>query len=57
VQDAVEVALHRWPVEGIPQRPDAWLFTVARRRGLDALRRESNYRAKLAQLRWPAAPA
>jgi RNA polymerase sigma-70 factor (ECF subfamily) len=54
VQDAVEVALRRWPVEGIPERPDAWLFTVARRRGLDVLRRESNYRAKLAQLTWPA---
>ncbi|MEV1001163.1 DUF6596 domain-containing protein [Nonomuraea sp. NPDC050202] len=54
VQDTVEVALRRWPVEGIPERPDAWLFTVARRRGLDVLRRESNYRAKLAQLTWPA---
>ncbi|HYU84967.1 MAG TPA: sigma factor [Kribbellaceae bacterium] len=39
VQDAVETALRRWPVEGIPDRPDAWLFTVARRRGLDVLRR------------------
>ncbi|KAB8187979.1 RNA polymerase sigma factor [Microbispora catharanthi] len=54
VQDAVETALRRWPAEGIPERPDAWLFTVARRRGLDVLRRESNYRAKLAQLTWPA---
>ncbi|GAA4952218.1 RNA polymerase sigma-70 factor (ECF subfamily) [Nonomuraea thailandensis] len=54
VQDAVETALLRWPVEGVPERPDAWLFTVARRRGLDVLRRESNYRAKLARLTWPA---
>src|SRR5690606_13894402 len=53
VQDAVETALHRWPTEGIPERPDAWLFTVARRRGLDVLRRESNYRAKLALLLRP----
>ncbi|WP_327091261.1 sigma-70 family RNA polymerase sigma factor [Nonomuraea sp. NBC_01738] len=53
VQDAVEAALRRWPVEGIPERPQAWLYTVARRRGLDVLRRESNYRAKLARLRWP----
>ncbi|WP_029116060.1 RNA polymerase sigma factor [Mycobacterium sp. URHB0044] len=53
VQDAVLAALRHWPVEGIPQRPDAWLFTVARRRGLDALRREDNYRTKLAQLQWP----
>jgi RNA polymerase sigma factor (sigma-70 family) len=56
VQDAVVAALQHWPVEGIPERPDAWLFTVARRRGLDALRREGNYRAKLAQLQWPVRP-
>jgi RNA polymerase sigma-70 factor (ECF subfamily) len=43
-------------VEGIPERPDAWLFTVARRRGLDVLRRENNYRTKLAQLQWPVQP-
>jgi RNA polymerase sigma factor (sigma-70 family) len=56
VQDAVLAALRHWPVEGIPERPDAWLFTVARRRGLDALRREHNYLAKLAQLQWPIRP-
>jgi DNA-directed RNA polymerase specialized sigma24 family protein len=53
VQDAVLAALQHWPAEGIPDRPGAWLFTVARRRGLDALRREANYRTKLAQLQWP----
>ena len=53
VQDALVTALQRWPTEGIPDRPDAWLFTVARNRGLDKLRRESNYRTKLAQLQWP----
>jgi RNA polymerase sigma-70 factor (ECF subfamily) len=53
VQDAVVTALQRWPVDGIPDRPDAWLFTVARRRGLDVLRRQSNYRTKLAQVQWP----
>jgi RNA polymerase sigma factor (sigma-70 family) len=56
VQDAVLAALEHWPVEGIPQRPDGWLFTVARRRGLDVLRRENNYRTKLAQLQWPVQP-
>jgi RNA polymerase sigma factor (sigma-70 family) len=56
VQDAVVTALRRWPTEGIPDRPDAWLFTVARNRGLDVLRREANYRAKLAQLQWPVQP-
>lgn len=58
VQDAVVAALQRWPVEGIPDRPDAWLFTVARRRGLDVLRRQQRYRSKLSQLRGlaPAEP-
>jgi RNA polymerase sigma factor (sigma-70 family) len=56
VQDAVLAALKHWPVEGVPERPDAWLFTVARRRGLDILRREGNWRAKLAQLQWPVQP-
>ncbi len=57
VQDAVETALRRWPEEGIPDRPDAWLFTVAKRRGLDVLRRQENYRTKLAELQWPVRPA
>ncbi|QLY28145.1 RNA polymerase sigma factor [Nocardia huaxiensis] len=53
MQDAIEAALQRWPVEGIPEHPDAWLLTVARRRGLDVLRRQNVYRDKLAQLDWP----
>jgi RNA polymerase sigma factor (sigma-70 family) len=53
VQDAVLTALQRWPIDGIPTRPDAWLFSVARNRGLDVLRRQDNYRAKLAQVQWP----
>lgn len=56
VQDAIEAALINWPAEGIPERPDAWLYTVARRRGLDRLRRESRYRAKLALVVWPSEP-
>jgi RNA polymerase sigma-70 factor (ECF subfamily) len=57
VQEAVVAALRRWPTEGVPERPDAWLFTVARNRGLDTLRREHNYRTKLAQRQWPHCPA
>src|SRR5690606_20375615 len=56
VQDAVVTALARWPTEGIPDRPDAWLFTVARHKALDAARRDATYRTKLAQLHWPVQP-
>lgn len=50
VQDALLVALERWPVDGIPDRPGAWLLTVARRRALNQISRDARYRAKLAQL-------
>src|SRR5215472_16945514 len=50
VQDTLLIALERWPVEGIPERPGAWLLTVARRRAIDQLRRDARYRDKLAQL-------
>jgi RNA polymerase sigma-70 factor (ECF subfamily) len=53
VQDAVLTALRRWPVDGVPDNPAAWLYTVARRRGLDVLRREATYRSKLARLDQP----
>ncbi|MEO8379635.1 MAG: RNA polymerase sigma factor [Acidobacteriota bacterium] len=38
-QDALVTALERWPDEGIPERPGAWLMTVAKQRAIDALRR------------------
>jgi RNA polymerase sigma-70 factor (ECF subfamily) len=53
VQDALLVALERWPVEGIPTQPGAWLLTVARRRAIDQLRRDARYRDKLAALEHP----
>ncbi|MFG2053377.1 RNA polymerase sigma factor [Micromonospora sp. NPDC048930] len=56
VQDAVEAALQHWPTEGTPANPDGWLYTVARRRGLDLLRRHARYRDKLAQAAWPPQP-
>jgi RNA polymerase sigma-70 factor, ECF subfamily len=39
--DAVVEAVTRWPTIGIPERPGAWLTTVARRKALDVIRRES----------------
>lgn len=37
--DAFAAALERWPRDGVPDRPEAWLLAVARRRGIDAARR------------------
>jgi RNA polymerase sigma-70 factor (ECF subfamily) len=54
VQDAFERALQRWPAEGVPRRPGAWLTTVARNRALDRLRRDANETAKLRSLPVPA---
>jgi RNA polymerase sigma-70 factor (ECF subfamily) len=50
VQDAVEKALVRWPADGLPRSPAAWLTTTARNRALDILRRRTNERTKLAEL-------
>ena len=38
-QDALVTALERWPEEGIPENPAAWLMTAAKRRAIDGLRR------------------
>lgn len=38
-QDALVVALAEWPKTGVPPNPGAWLMTVAKRRAIDALRR------------------
>ncbi|ORI15910.1 RNA polymerase subunit sigma-24 [Rhodococcus sp. 1163] len=48
--DAMEAALSRWPVDGVPSKPGAWLLTTARRRAVDRLRRDQAYAAKLALL-------
>ena len=49
-QDAFIQALRRWPRDGVPDRPGAWLMTVARNGAMDRLRRGSTYRAKLEEL-------
>ena len=46
VQDAVVDALRRWPIDGVPDKPVAWLTTAARHRALDVLRREAKRTAK-----------
>jgi RNA polymerase sigma-70 factor (ECF subfamily) len=39
LSDAIVAALERWPVDGVPQKPEAWLLHVARNRVIDASRR------------------
>ena len=43
-------ALEKWPAQGIPDNPGAWLMTTARRRAIDLLRRDKRYRDKVALL-------
>jgi RNA polymerase sigma-70 factor (ECF subfamily) len=41
LQEAIVVALERWPRDGEPDNPAAWLLTIARNRARDRLRREA----------------
>ena len=50
LQDALVEALERWEIDGIPRNPGAWLTTVARRRAIDRLRRDSTLERKAAIL-------
>ena len=47
VQDAFVRALQRWPVDGVPRSPGAWLTTTARNRAVDVLRRRKVEAGKL----------
>ena len=47
VQDAYARALATWSSTGIPERPGAWLTTVARRRAIDLVRRGSTHERAL----------
>jgi RNA polymerase sigma-70 factor (ECF subfamily) len=49
--DALATAVARWPADGVPRQPSAWLLTTARRRAIDLLRRRQTYAAKLAVLK------
>jgi RNA polymerase sigma-70 factor (ECF subfamily) len=50
VQEALIVALERWPVDGVPRNPGAWITTTARRKAIDRLRRARSYQQKQAEL-------
>jgi RNA polymerase sigma-70 factor (ECF subfamily) len=47
VQEAYAAALASWARDGIPNNPQAWLTTAAKRRAMDAVRREQTFRSKL----------
>jgi predicted RNA polymerase sigma factor len=48
--DAVEAAARRWPQDGVPDNPAAWLLTAARRRVVDRLRAEETARRGVSHL-------
>jgi RNA polymerase sigma-70 factor (ECF subfamily) len=50
VQDAFVVALERWPRDGVPANPAAWIMRTARNRAIDVLRRGRTHERKLADL-------
>ncbi|HWA19764.1 MAG TPA: DUF6596 domain-containing protein [Devosia sp.] len=45
LSEAFAAALRMWPADGVPDNPDAWLLTVARRRQTDSIRRRQTRRA------------
>jgi RNA polymerase sigma-70 factor (ECF subfamily) len=51
LQDAVAAALERWPRDGVPERPAAWLTVAARRRAIDRLRHAATHAEKTGALR------
>jgi RNA polymerase sigma-70 factor, ECF subfamily len=46
VQDAFATALERWPRDGVPRNPGAWIVTTARNRAIDRVRRERTFTRK-----------
>jgi RNA polymerase sigma factor (sigma-70 family) len=49
-QDALMVALERWPETGVPDNPGAWLMATARHRAIDHVRRDQNFARKQDQI-------
>jgi RNA polymerase sigma-70 factor (ECF subfamily) len=54
-QEAFAVAAERWPREGVPSSPGAWLITTARRRSIDRIRRDRTLAEKTRLLDLPEA--
>ena len=54
-QEAFAVAAERWPRDGVPANPGAWLTVTARNRAIDRIRRERTLATKVRQLEVPEA--
>ncbi|MEA2126703.1 MAG: hypothetical protein QOI80_3485 [Solirubrobacteraceae bacterium] len=54
-QEAFAIAAERWPRDGTPDHPGAWLVTTARNRALDRIRRDRTLAAKTRLLEVPEA--
>jgi RNA polymerase sigma-70 factor (ECF subfamily) len=50
VQEAFVIAAERWPRDGLPDNPGAWIVRTARNRAIDRIRRERRYEDKLREL-------
>jgi RNA polymerase sigma-70 factor (ECF subfamily) len=50
LQEAYATALQKWPVEGSPANPAAWLVSTARHKAIDRLRREKRFEEKQAEI-------
>lgn len=63
LHEAFTAAVERWPRDGVPDSPRAWLVAIGRARGIDALRRRHRVDRKAPELRavvlqaWPPQPA
>ncbi|MBX3086246.1 MAG: RNA polymerase sigma factor [Anaerolineae bacterium] len=50
IQDALVIALEQWETDGIPRNPGAWLTTIAKRRAIDRLRRQTTFERRRVEL-------
>ena len=55
-QDALVIALEKWPESGVPENPGAWLMATAKRRAIDVLRRGKRIDRKHEEIAHDAAP-
>ncbi|MFT5006402.1 MAG: putative RNA polymerase sigma factor, partial [Paracoccaceae bacterium] len=50
LQEALISALNHWGRQGLPRSPEGWILQTARRKAIDRLRRDQNFRRKSEQV-------